>query len=146
MEDSKSKIYYITDGDETPGRYGDDVYLKIGYTTGKAQRRLDTLQVGNPRPLFLLYTEPGGVALEREMHELCAKYRVRGEWFLYNEELSNLLWPSARKRAHDALDKLKEQTWINEMNAIVDIKEKYESIRNDLQARSSTWMFPVMVN
>ena len=145
MEDSESKIYYITDGDGIPGGYGDDVYIKIGYTTGDGKHRLETLQVGNPRPLFLLHTEPGGRELEREIHELCAQYKAKGEWFFYNEELSNLLWPSVRKRYFDRIDKMKEQIWIDEMEEIRAIKEKYEKLRDTLQIRNTRAMCYLMV-
>jgi len=137
MEESESKVYYIVDSGDESGGYGYDSYVKIGYTVGEVKERLNALQTGNPRLLTLLYTEIGGIELEREIHALCFKYRAKGEWFLYNKELVDLLWVGIKKRAFERLDKLKEQTWVYEMEEIKAIKEKYEVMRNNIQVESS---------
>jgi len=135
-------VYFIADD---PG-YGEDVYVKIGFTLGVAQDRLKALQVGNPRTLFLVYSEPGGIELETELHILCSEFRVRGEWFSYNKEVVDLLKPGIRNRRLDYLDRLKEQTWLDEIKEIKEITKKYENIRNELQEDCSLNMFYLTPN
>lgn len=71
--------------------------VKIGFTRGDASLRLSQLQCGNPERLFLIHTEPGGVARERILHRRFEKYRIRkdGEWFKLKGEVFE--WLSERK-------------------------------------------------
>jgi hypothetical protein len=39
----------------------------------------------------LLRTEPGGLARERELHEIFAEDRVHGEWFKESDQLTAYL-------------------------------------------------------
>ena len=62
-----------------------DKFIKIGYTNN-LDRRLETLQIGNPLELELLHVILHETAEEAEEHEakLHHKFRrhhLRGEWF-----------------------------------------------------------------
>jgi hypothetical protein len=54
--------------------------VKVGVTANLAQR-LSALQTSAPARLSVLWTTPGDVALERELHTRLAAYRTSGEWF-----------------------------------------------------------------
>lgn len=53
--------------------------VKIG--VGNPGTRLIQLQVGNPFDLEILWTTPGGVLLERALHDRFNLWYRRGEWF-----------------------------------------------------------------
>lgn len=57
--------------------------VKIGM--GNAKKRLCEFQVGNPFPLEILWTTPGGVRLEQALHARFQPYRDSGEWFEFPE-------------------------------------------------------------
>lgn len=68
-------VYFITDG----------TAVKVGYTTD-LNKRLSTLQVGNPRRLEVLRVVPFATATEayeyeQSYHNTNRRYQVRGEWF-----------------------------------------------------------------
>jgi hypothetical protein len=60
--------------------------IKIGWSR-KVSARLAQLQVGCASPLKLLGTMPGGLAVERRIHERFAHLRLSGEWFTAAPEL-----------------------------------------------------------
>lgn len=70
-EDAPSWIYFIA---SATGE------IKIGRAVSP-ERRLITLQAGNPFELRLLAISPGGVIEEQEYHRRFAAHRIRGEWF-----------------------------------------------------------------
>jgi hypothetical protein len=55
-------------------------HVKIG-CSGNPKARLRGLQTGWPHPLELLWTAPGGAALEAHLHAHFAGRHMRGEWF-----------------------------------------------------------------
>lgn len=65
--------------------------IKIGYTGGDPQARLETLSVGNPHKLTLLAAMEGGQDHEATLHRLFAAEHVRGEWFKPSEELLGII-------------------------------------------------------
>lgn len=65
-------VYFIQSGVDGP--------IKVG-TTATPARRLETLQRGNPVPLTIMATTPGGYELEREFHSLFARGALGSEWF-----------------------------------------------------------------
>jgi hypothetical protein len=68
--------------------FGFDQYVKIGFSTD-FRRRWGELQEGLPRALDIYLVIPGGsFQTERELHARFARYRLRGEWFLFAGELA----------------------------------------------------------
>lgn len=71
--------------------------VKIGYTTGSVQKRLKTLQTGQPFPLRVIATVPVETEVrdkEALLHAFLATERRRGEWFelaLQSEDFAALL-------------------------------------------------------
>lgn len=80
-------VYFILDGD------WDDVesYLKIGFSITNGNSRLSSLQLGNPKKLRVGWEMPGDSMLEAKVHELFHRFRVRGEWFRYDEDCADLI-------------------------------------------------------
>lgn len=64
-------VYFVADGE----------LVKIGWTKKTAAERMVNLQSGNPRPLVLVATMPGNLAVEEALHDHFADFRVTGEWF-----------------------------------------------------------------
>jgi hypothetical protein len=59
--------------------------LKLGYTRDAESlaRRVVNLQTALWLDLHIAWSAPGFRVTEKEIHERCAEYRIRGEWF-YN--------------------------------------------------------------
>jgi len=55
--------------------------IKIGFTSGQAEKRLSSLQTAHPYKLQLLGTIPGPIEYEKSLHNRFARYRLEGEWF-----------------------------------------------------------------
>jgi hypothetical protein len=62
------------------------LYIKIGRSKNVLQR-LKNLQTGTYGQLTIAALEPGGSALEAELHKKFSHLRRQGEWFSCNEEL-----------------------------------------------------------
>jgi hypothetical protein len=59
---------------------------KIGYTSSP-ENRLCQLQTGNPFALELVATISGSISDEKLLHQKFDKFRLKGEWFEYAEEI-----------------------------------------------------------
>lgn len=72
------RLYFITDGE----------FVKMGIVTSP-KSRLESLQVGNPRDLKLLYAGRTSNARHQEnhLHKKFKHLHVRGEWFRYTDEI-----------------------------------------------------------
>jgi len=70
--DPRSFVYFIQAGQAGPIKIG-----KADQTGG----RLRGLQGAHYRELRLLGETPGGLQLERHLHDVLAEFRIRGEWF-----------------------------------------------------------------
>ncbi len=62
-------IYFVQSGDAP--------FIKIGFAD-KWERRLASLQCGNPEKVSLIGFLPGGIKIERALHALLRKHRHRG--------------------------------------------------------------------
>lgn len=71
-----SSVYFASAGNR----------VKIGWSK-QVGTRLAQLQTGNPDPIKLLGTVPGGRAKERKIQDRFAHARVHGEWFEATPEL-----------------------------------------------------------
>lgn len=54
--------------------------IKIGFATN-VERRLNNLQIGNPREIKVVAAFPGTLATEDRVHRLFFNDHLRGEWF-----------------------------------------------------------------
>lgn len=86
----KSFVYLLADEDNE--------FMKIGTTT-KLFSRIKDIQTGNPRELRIIGLMKGGKKEEEELHERFNRYRKRGEWFYYNDEILNTFNPKHWKFA-----------------------------------------------
>ena len=59
---------------------------KIGYSNNP-KKRLNELQVGNSNELQLLKTIEGNQQQEAILHSLFFDFNLRGEWFIYSNEI-----------------------------------------------------------
>lgn len=76
--------------------------IKIGWAACVA-RRVSELQPGNPHPLTVLGTIPGGLKLEREIHKQFPHLRLYGEWFDPDQELLGYIRTHCRDCAKEVL-------------------------------------------
>lgn len=74
-QESDQYLYVIGDRDGP---------VKIGRAIDPKTRMRD-LQIGNPWPLTLLYTEPNAGHLEPMLHRHFASNRIGGEWFDFGD-------------------------------------------------------------
>jgi hypothetical protein len=58
-----------------------DHEIKIGFTSGQIEKRINSLQTGHPSKLKLLAKLPGTKEFEKSIHEKFASFRLNGEWF-----------------------------------------------------------------
>lgn len=76
LEVTPSFVYFIECGG----------FVKIGVAVN-VEKRLASLQTGNPAPLTLLVAISGNEKMERELHKRFAVDRVQGEWFNFSPAL-----------------------------------------------------------
>ncbi|HEY3803904.1 MAG TPA: GIY-YIG nuclease family protein [Kofleriaceae bacterium] len=78
-------LYFIQSG-------GGNGPVKIGWA-GDLRIRIGTLQVGNPRPLRILFAHEAADAadLERRVHRELSSLRMRGEWFRYSRQIREVI-------------------------------------------------------
>ena len=62
-------------------RAGETDLYKIGYTSGKAKKRVKGLQTGCPHKLSIVRVLQGDQEREKWLHKTFSKYRKEGEWF-----------------------------------------------------------------
>jgi len=84
VADQRRRVVYFVE------RHG---FVKIG-TTSDLRSRIYSLNRGDSAipgmtvsPVFLLAVMPGGRPVERSVHQMFAKLRFDGEWFLFEEPL-----------------------------------------------------------
>ena len=66
---------------------GDGGPVKIGCALNPSER-LASVQTGNPLPLAILATAPGGYAAEKAYHRRWSAHRLHGEWFARAPEIT----------------------------------------------------------
>ena len=66
-------------------------YYKIGKTIGTLVRRIGTMQVGIPFDLVLIDSVKcdNHSNVEKYMHDAYRSHKVRGEWFLFTDDMVN---------------------------------------------------------
>lgn len=72
-------IYYISTHAENQ--------IKIGYTSGSVDSRLQELQTGSPELLQIVACHPGTMRDERDLHQRFSHLRLFGEWFTFGDSI-----------------------------------------------------------
>ena len=67
-----------------------DNRVKIGTTTNLSNR-FNALNSASSSDLELIYFFPGAAAREKELHEKFKRFRVKGEWFKYTDEIKKFI-------------------------------------------------------
>ena len=97
-------LYIDRDFDVRTETWGE--YVKIGIVKDNKtpEQRVKELQTGNPRQVRTIktYTSPMVESLETRLHHNFAKYWVRGEWFLMDDDF-------VEKELHDTITKFIEE-------------------------------------
>lgn len=76
------------------------------------------LQTGNPRELKLWFMIPGGVGLEKRIHEIFHDYHERREWYRMDDAVVDFI-----------LDRLRVMDMKFEMGDIVEpVEEPYDNV------------------
>lgn len=96
-------------------RAGSTNLYKIGFTTKTPEKRMASLQTGNPYPLEVVSSWIGTVHDERRIHGVLAPFRKEGEWF----ELSIEGLISHICQQHDAVPEVAVQPRIRTDNDVV---------------------------
>jgi len=66
-------------------------HVKIGFTESNIEQRMISLRLANPLELTVLKVIEGDRRQERIIQEKFAQKRVRGEWFLLDQELEDYI-------------------------------------------------------
>ena len=81
---SHGEVYFI-------GARRIDAPVKIGFTTGRIEWRLKSIQREHDEPIEVLASFDGTVVDEGRLHMRFAKARLRGEWFTKTPELQKII-------------------------------------------------------
>lgn len=65
--------------------------VKIGFTSGRVEKRLVSIQVGCPEKIVIIGAVKGSMSREEELHRKFESHRVIGEWFEYADELKEYI-------------------------------------------------------
>lgn len=70
-----------------------DNKIKIGYTKGSIEKRIQQLKTGSPNEIYKLGWMQGDKEKEKELHIKFSVYRIRhnGEWFLGEQEIIDFI-------------------------------------------------------
>lgn len=66
-------------------------YIKIGFTKDNPGKRVGQLQVGCPFRLSLTDLRNGSVHTEAIFHGHLKNFKATGEWFIYNDEVQEII-------------------------------------------------------
>lgn len=108
--------------------------IKIGYTKGFIQKRMQDLQTGSPDKLIFLGAHPGTEKEESELHTMFHQHRLHGEWFnndeSLNEYISNQCFHSME--AAYSVDSLEQNSIIDRDESLLlnegEISNKYNAL------------------
>jgi len=88
LEDALDRVVGEREGWVYVFRILESNVVKIGFTARNPEERLAEVQAGLPHPLEIATVIRGSEKLERELHEEFARFRLRGEWFLAEDDLA----------------------------------------------------------
>ncbi len=74
------KVYFLVDENNN---------IKIGYTKGNIDKRIQQLQTGNSKKIMQLGWIEGNKTKEKELHSIFGNFRINSnnEWFYPNDEI-----------------------------------------------------------
>lgn len=111
--------------------------VKIGYTNN-IQNRFKNLRVAIPGNLEILGVISGDTVLEKKLHRAFRKYKMRGEWFFYSQELKNYIEEHAEKVTVESKKPTKKKNkkklprWAKDIDAI---RKRMEQGKLEFEAR-----------
>ena len=82
-------IYLIVDENKN--------FCKIGYTEN-LEKRLVSIQIGNPLKLFVLSVIEGTEETEIKIHQMFLHLHKRGEWFLFMPEILDFFKSNSQEK------------------------------------------------
>lgn len=65
--------------------------VKIGFTCSNIEERLKDYRNHSPYEYDLLKTIKGTMFQEKQLHKRFVRYKIRGEWFNYSDELKEFI-------------------------------------------------------
>jgi hypothetical protein len=86
-------IYFTLETNRTANR------IKIGYSKSP-EERIKSLQTSSPVDLDVLLIMPGSKNLEHVLHKTFKKDRLRGEWFVYSDDIKDFVTRERKEGAH----------------------------------------------
>lgn len=103
-----TQVYVLGAGHSAGGA----TFMKIGITDHDLRKRISKLQVGCPFdlvPLAVVHV-PGNQArsIEKQIHADLAAFKMRGEWFLLNDESESMA-----KEKIETISKIKGAKFLN---------------------------------
>ena len=105
---------------------GTNLY-KIGYTDGKAEKRVKTMQTGCPHKLSIIEEAFGDMDKEKFLHNTFSEQRKQGEWFEFDDDLIQKVVDKIHNATQEELCIEKIDSWI----------EVYESWTRDSRCNDS---------
>ena len=99
-------VYFAQSGENGP--------VKIGWCKDAAEKRISVLQTGCPDELHILYVvEICARNFEGFLHKRFQKHRLRGEWFIYSQEIKDFIaWDVRREKEKYRRKKQKQEVRI----------------------------------
>lgn len=128
-------------------RAEDTDFVKIGFTAGSAQVRLQSLQTGCPHKLVLEATVHGDFAEEMNIHTKLVDARCsQGEWFqLTREQVRQFLQQNPQLRPAGTVLSFREFTLVG-CNSMEDLWERLEELQRGHFIRKSDITFFLRVD
>lgn len=101
--------------------------IKLGRAVDPA-KRLQTLQTGHPEVLRLLAVEPCGndEEAEKTLHQHCAAFRLRGEWFMPHGRVLETVQNMGKGNA--------------EISILLERMNRYSAEQQRLKRKRALWM------
>ncbi len=103
-------------------------YYKIG-NSENVENRIKQLQTSNPMDIILIisYKCKRSELLEKTLHEIYKDKKIRGEWFIFNEDELNKCKETAEKLSEE----IKKNSRRYKNNDTLKLKQKYEQKKTE---------------
>lgn len=115
-------IYFLSDGEN----------IKVGYSEN-VKKRINSIQVANPKKLSAELVIEGDYFLEQKIHLDLQEYRVNGEWFYISDAVKTYIDKLRDKDLRWKLGLIGQKSEINALrNARLEAQYCLEDVANDL--------------